>query len=118
MEMPLIRCWTLGCGQLGLSEVQGTVLSTRMGTLVLMAAQGHSGKNKTGSGCGKTSKSVSAVKPTEGLPSLLASTKPHAPSPEARVSRSMDTGLWKILSTCWSCPTTQQAQEELEESPF
>ena len=26
----------------------------------------------------------------------------------------MDTGLWKILSTCWSCPTTQQAQEELD----
>lgn len=46
MEMPLIRCWTLGCGQLGLSEVQGTVLSTRMGTLVLMAAQGHSGEKQ------------------------------------------------------------------------
>ena len=48
------------------------------------------GKNKTGGGCGKASKSVSAVKPTERLPSLLASNKHHALSPEARVSRSMD----------------------------
>lgn len=54
METPLIRCWTLGCGPLGLSEVQDTVLSTRMGTLVLMAAQGHSG--------GKTKQEVGVAK--------------------------------------------------------
>lgn len=49
---------------LGLSELQGTVLSTRIGILVLTVPQGHPRENETGSGYDKASKSVSARKPT------------------------------------------------------
>lgn len=48
-----------GVRPLSLSELLGT----RMGILVLMASQFHLGEKKTGSGCGRASKGVSAVKP-------------------------------------------------------